>query len=100
VQGAGDAKAALALASGGGGGGGGGGKRKATTDPAKPLGVVARKKLLEARMREEYEKKGFKGSIPFQSWRRGMTAADREALERELLLEDVSGASPGQEAAA
>lgn len=49
---------------------------------------ASKKKLLEAKMREKYEKQGFTGSIPFQSWRRGLSAevCERfvEAVDRDI----------------
>ena len=35
---------------------------------------ATKKRLLETKLREEYDKAGFGGSIPFQSWRRGLSA--------------------------
>ena len=56
-------------------------KRKApvTSQSAEAQGDDAtlratKKRLLETKLREEYDKAGFGGSIPFQSWRRGLSA--------------------------
>ena len=62
-------------------------KAAASSDPEAVL-RASKKKLLETKMREEYEKQGFKGTIPFQSWRRGLTAKVcaefAEAVENDL----------------
>ena len=76
-------------------------KRKATTssDPEAVL-RASKKKLLETKMRDEYEKQGFKGTIPFQSWRRGLSAEVcaqfAEAVENDLAAAGTSLATlPG-----
>ena len=36
-------------------------------------------------MRAAYEEGGLKGTVPFQSWRRGLTAEATEQLKKEAL---------------
>ena len=68
-------------------------KRKASssTDP-EATARASRKKLLENKMREEYEKQGFRGSIPFQSWRRGLSSEVVGEFQREVENDIANGA--------
>jgi hypothetical protein len=99
VQGGGHARRALAEAVEGGEGdcgeGEGGKKRKrAVADPTTASG---RRRLVEAKMRAAYEEGGIKGTVPFQSWRRGLTAEATERLKKEALGEAAAAARADRE---
>ena len=102
VQGATDAQNALRAAANGTTADGGNGvvtpvaarkthKRKASAlAPADNAGDAeamlraTKKKLLETRLRREYDQGGFKGAIPFQSWRRGLSTEVCQKFQDEV----------------
>ena len=84
VQGGGHAGRALAEAVAAGEGEGGKKRKRAVSDPTTASG---RRRLVEAKMRAAYEEGGLKGTVPFQSWRRGLTAEATEQLKKEALEE-------------
>lgn len=45
---------------------------------------ATKKKLLETRLRREYEQGGLKGAIPFQSWRRGLSTEVCQKFQDEV----------------
>lgn len=106
VQGGGHARRALAeeveggegeggKGEGEGGEGDGGKKRKrAVADPTTSSG---RRRLVEAKLRAAYEEGGLKGTVPFQSWRRGLTAEATERLKKEALEEAAAAAGADRE---
>ena len=48
-------------------------------------------------MRAAYEEGGLKGTVPFQSWRRGLTAEATERLKKEALEEAAAAAGADRE---
>ena len=48
-------------------------------------------------MRAAYEEGGLKGTVPFQSWRRGLTAEATERLKKEALEEAAAAAGGDRE---
>ena len=53
--------------------------------------------MVEAKMRAAYEEAGLKGTVPFQSWRRGLTAEATERLKKEALGEAAADAGADRE---
>ena len=94
VQGGGHARRALAEAVEGGEGEGGKKRKRAVADPTTASG---RRRLVEAKMRAAYEEGGLKGTVPFQSWRRGLTAEATERLKKEALEEAAAAAGADPE---
>jgi uncharacterized C2H2 Zn-finger protein len=61
-------------------------KRKAADNAGDAEATLraTKKKLLETRLRREYEQGGFKGAIPFQSWRRGLSTEVCQKFQDEV----------------
>ena len=61
-------------------------KRKAADNAGDAEATLraTKKKLLETRLRREYEQGGLKGAIPFQSWRRGLSTEVCQKFQDEV----------------
>ena len=57
--------------------------------------TLSKRRALDRKMRSEYEAGGFKGKIPFQSWRRGLSTETAARFAREAEKEAAAARREG-----